>query len=147
MNQQAETTPRLGKLPGARLARYVWAFPCTAIGLVVAGAMWALGARCRVHTGVMEVNFNGALPRVASVLLKAPFAALTLGHVVLARSQVDQDNLRGHERAHVAQYERWGPVFLLAYPLSSVVQLLAGRRPYLDNHFEVQARDAGRAEA
>jgi hypothetical protein len=31
-------------------------------------------------------------------------------------------------------------VFLLAYPLSSFVQLVQGRRPYFDNHFEVQAR-------
>lgn len=128
-----------------QLARYVWASPCTAIGLLAAGAMWAMGARCRVFSGVMEVNFTGALPGIAGVLLKSPFAAVTLGHVVLARSQADQDRLRRHERAHVAQYGRWGPVFLLAYPLSSMIQFLAGRRPYLDNHFEVQARDACRA--
>jgi hypothetical protein len=138
-------TPRRQAADARRLARYVWASPCTAIGLVAASALWALGAQCRVRSGVVEVNFTAPLPGHASVLLKSTFAALTLGHVVLARSQADQDTLRQHERAHVAQYERWGPVFLLAYALSSLIQFLAGRRPYLDNHFEVQARNACRA--
>jgi hypothetical protein len=31
-------------------------------------------------------------------------------------------------------------VFLIAYPLSSLVQVLRGRRGHADNHFEVQAR-------
>jgi hypothetical protein len=41
---------------------------------------------------------------------------------------------------HVAQFERWGLLFLLAYPGESLLQLLRGRRPYLDNRFEVEAR-------
>ena len=45
-----------------------------------------------------------------------------------------------HERVHVEQYERWGPLFFLAYPLSSLWQILHGRSPYWDNHFEIQAR-------
>ena len=69
------------------------------------------------------------------------FSAITFGHVVLAASEQDQNHLRSHERAHVKQYERWGPLFLLAYPAESAMQLLRGRRPYLDNRFEVQARE------
>ena len=37
------------------------------------------------------------------------------------------------------QYERWGPFFLPAYLLSSLVALLLGRDPYLDNRFEREA--------
>ena len=37
------------------------------------------------------------------------------------------------------QYERWGPFFLPAYLLSSLLQLLRGRHPYRENHFERQA--------
>jgi hypothetical protein len=40
---------------------------------------------------------------------------------------------------HVRQYERWGPAFLPAYLLSSLLQLLRGRNPYRENHFERQA--------
>ena len=37
------------------------------------------------------------------------------------------------------QYERWGPFFIPAYLLSSLVQLLRRRDPYLDNRFEREA--------
>jgi hypothetical protein len=40
----------------------------------------------------------------------------------------------------VRQYERWGVVFFLAYPLSSLWQAARGRHYYWDNWFEVQAR-------
>jgi hypothetical protein len=40
---------------------------------------------------------------------------------------------------HVRQYERWGPLFVPAYLLSSLVELLRGRRPYRDNWFEREA--------
>ena len=54
--------------------------------------------------------------------------------------------LRLHEQAHVRQYEMWGPFFFLAYPASSLLQLLRGRSPYHHNHFEVQARAAAGAK-
>ena len=66
--------------------------------------------------------------------------AITLGHVVLGGSEHTLCQLRAHEQEHVRQYERWGVVFFLAYPASSLIQLLRGRHPYWLNHFEVQAR-------
>ena len=57
-------------------------------------------------------------------------------------SSVDRSTLaqlRRHEHVHVRQYERWGPLFIPAYLLSSLVQLLRGRNPYRENHFERQA--------
>ncbi|MDO8964417.1 MAG: hypothetical protein Q7W30_08015 [Coriobacteriia bacterium] len=44
-----------------------------------------------------------------------------------------------HEHVHVRQYERWGPFFLPAYAISSLVQLARGGDPYRDNRFERQA--------
>jgi hypothetical protein len=49
---------------------------------------------------------------------------------------------REHERAHVRQYERFGPLFLPLYAASSLWAALRGGRMYWDNHFERQARDA-----
>jgi hypothetical protein len=69
-----------------------------------------------------------------------PFVAIAFGHVVLGRSPNVLARVHAHEPAHVAQYERSGPVFLLAYPFGGFTQALCGRRPYLDNPFEVQAR-------
>jgi hypothetical protein len=64
---------------------------------------------------------------------------MTLGHVILAVDRSALNELRVHEHVHVRQYERWGPLFVPAYFLSSLLQLLRGRHPYRENHFERQA--------
>jgi len=115
------------------------------IGLVLAGVPCLLGASGRLHSGVLEVAFPDPHHVLAQWLLGLPFAGITLGHVVLAPTHQLQGALRAHERAHVAQYEAWGPMFLIVYPLSSLVQVLRGRRGHADNHFEVQARAMQRA--
>lgn len=66
-------------------------------------------------------------------------SALTLGHVVLGRDAEALHRTRRHERVHVAQYERWGPFFLPAYALASLIAVLSGRRAYRDNAFEREA--------
>jgi hypothetical protein len=120
--------------------KYLWASPCSAIGLVLAGVPCLFGASARLHSGVLEIAFADPRRALARTLLRLPFAGITFGHVVLAPTHELQDALRAHERAHVAQYEAWGPAFLIAYPLSSLVQLMCGRRAHGDNPFEVQAR-------
>ena len=64
---------------------------------------------------------------------------MTLGHVVWGRDQACLDDTRDHERVHVHQYERWGPLFIPAYLLSSLYMKLRGRHPYWDNPFEREA--------
>ncbi len=123
-----------------RLLKYLWASPCSAIGLVLAGLPCLLGASGRLRWGVLEVAFSDPNHALARWLLRLPYAGITFGHVVLAPTHRLQEALRAHERAHVAQYETWGPVFLIVYPLNSLVQVLLGRRAHADNHFEVQAR-------
>jgi hypothetical protein len=97
------------------------------------------GARWRRVGGVLEVA-----PERPGSALTAPlgFVAITFGHVVLGCSAAELQRLRAHEHAHVAQYERWGVVFLAAYPLASLYCWLRGRRAHHDNTFEVQARRA-----
>ena len=64
---------------------------------------------------------------------------MTLGHVVLGRDLMALNFSRAHERIHVRQCERWGPLFLPAYLLASAWLWLRGRDPYLDNPFEREA--------
>ena len=122
--------------------KYIWASPASAVGICAACIANVAGAEVKRVSGVLEVSL---VPRSA-MLCKAvrclPFTAITLGHVVLACSSQDQAALRQHERVHVAQYELWGPLFLLAYPLESLFQWVRGRRAYLDNRFEIAARAA-----
>lgn len=93
-----------------------------------------------MFTGVLEISLRPRSTRVTRALARLPYAAITFGHVVIAQSEECQSLLRTHERVHVAQYEKWGPLFFIAYPMESVLQRLRGKHPYLDNRFEVSAR-------
>lgn len=121
------------------LLDYAWASPGTALGLALGLLAILGGARWSRQQGVIEVALRpAATARPARRLL--PIVAITFGHVVLGRTAADLARLRAHEHAHVAQFERWGPLFLLAYPLASLLALLRSGRPYYDNCFEVEAR-------
>ena len=126
----------------ATAIKYSWASPASAAGVCVACVSAIVGAEIKRVSGVLEVSLaprSAALCKAANCL---PFSAITFGHVVIACSAEKQATLRQHERVHVAQYERWGALFLLAYPLESLYQMLRGRQPYWDNRFEVAARAA-----
>ncbi len=117
-----------------RLAAYGWAAPNTCLGILIGGL---LGGRFRIVGGVIEVQG----PRLAWVLdhLWVPAAALTLGHCVLGQSLDALARTRPHERIHVRQYERWGPLFLPAYLGMSAWLYATGRDGYRDNPFETEA--------
>jgi hypothetical protein len=120
---------------GPRVAlRYLWAAPCTLVGGLAAAPMLLCGARARAVRGVIEVSGGAFMHH------RLPFEAITLGHVVLARTPRAMRRLRRHERVHVRQCERWGPAFFAAYLLAGAWQWLRGRRAYWDNPFEVEAR-------
>lgn len=129
----------------ARVLRYAWAVPYTLLGLLLGGVAVLFGATVRRNHGAIEI-FGG---RVGALLARLPpslaFSAMTLGHVILAVDRSALAQLRRHEHVHVRQYECWGPLFLPAYLLSSLLQLLRGRNPYRENHFERQAYAAAPA--
>ncbi len=123
----------------ARGAAYAWAAPYTVIGLVLGLLVILFGGHARVQQGALE--FGGGKLGSRLSRLRPPFAflAATLGHVVLGLDHPTLAAVRAHEQVHVRQYERWGPLFVPAYLLSSLIELLRGRRPYLDNRFEREA--------
>jgi len=120
--------------------RYVWAAPATALGLVF--ALLALrGGRIALVEGVVEAH--GPLVRWALThlaVVPGGVAAITFGHVVLGRDGDALEWSRAHERVHVAQYERWGLLFLPAYVAASLWAFVRGGDFYLDNAFERAAR-------
>lgn len=118
---------------------YLWASPVTlpAMGLALLARL--TGSRATWHTGVLEVS-DGLLPLVLSrIYPPMSIAAITLGHVVLSQSSAELERTRLHERVHVRQYERWGGFFPLLYLGESLLQLVGGKHPYLDNRFEREA--------
>ena len=126
------------------LLAVVWASPWTLVGLVAGLAAVASGGGMRRAGRVLE--FHGGL--LVWVLRWVPIAggaaAMTLGHCVIARTAADLDRSRDHELVHVAQYERWGPLFVPAYLAASAWLWLRGCDPYLDNPFEEEAYDRER---
>ncbi len=126
-----------------RLLRYVWAGPVSCLGLLLVPLAWLGRGRVRVVDGVLEAS-GGLLDRVLrhAIPLRGGASALTLGHVVLARDAAAADRTRPHERVHVAQCERWGPLFLPAYLAASLVAMLRNGNFYRDNWFERMARRA-----
>ena len=121
------------------LLRYAWAAPYTVLGMALGFVAVLCGGHWRSHRGVIEVSGGGIGRGVSRLPPPLAFSAMTLGHVILAVDRSALAQLRLHEHVHVRQYERWGPLFVPAYLLSSLVQLLRGRNPYLENHFERQA--------
>ena len=126
--------------PDRSIVRYAWAAPCTAVGLVPAALILLSGGIARIHSGVLEIAVQRTARQAAYF-----FCAITLGHVVIGRDERVLEQVRSHELAHVRQYECWGLLFFLAYPASSLYQLLRGRNPYWFNHFEVESRKAERS--
>jgi hypothetical protein len=112
----------------------VWAAPASLIGLLLAPFF----KRRRRIDGLIVCEGASWARR-----LGWPYRAITFGHVVLCVDELDESTFK-HELVHVAQYERWGPLFLPAYMGASLWCLLRGRHIYRDNPFEKAARRAGR---
>ncbi len=119
-----------------RLLRYLWPAPVTAAGLALAGAAALTGGRVEVRDGVVEAC-GGCLSRL---LRGGPLwrggAAMTLGHVILARDAACLDRSRAHELHHVRQFEQWGPLLLPAFWLVGIWLHARGRDPYLHHPME-----------
>lgn len=125
-----------------RMLLYVWVLPASLVGLVWVPLVWWQRGQIRWVDGVLEVT-GGVVSRI--LLRGTPWlrsiAAITLGHVVLGATADDLEWTRAHERVHVRQYERWGPLFIPLYLLAGLWLMIRGRNPYFDNPFEVDARD------
>jgi hypothetical protein len=123
-----------------RLWVYLWVLPTTCVGLLFLVPTWVSGGGARIVEGVIEIHGGAAawfLRRV--VPLAGGASAMTLGHVVIGRSIEALNRTRRHERVHVRQCERWGPLFIPAYLIASAVVWMRGGAPYRDNPFEREA--------
>jgi len=123
-----------------KLAKLLWASPCTIVGIVVAGFPLLAGGKARWSGGALEVTYRESQASSSRLARRLPFSGIVFGHVILAVTREELTRIGPHERVHVQQYEQWGPLFPVAYGLSSCWQFIRGRSPYWNNHFEVQAR-------
>lgn len=118
---------------------YAWASPASLVGICVGTMGLLTGGGYQLRRGALE--FHGGAVAWSLSRLWIPARAMTLGHTILGLSPTDLDVTRDHEHVHVQQYARWGPFFIPAYLMCSLVLWLRGRDPYFDNPFEVEAFD------
>jgi hypothetical protein len=119
---------------------YLWASPVSVPAAALALLARAGGGRIAFRDGVLEASGGLLAPLLRRGYPPLSIAAITLGHVVLAQSVADLERTRIHERAHVRQFERWGPIFPALYLGASLVARMRGGDAYRDNRFEVEAR-------
>ena len=114
-----------------RLFAYLWASPATLLGLIFLPIGWVSGGTVMIVDGVVEIC-GGLITRFLQrgMLVIGSAGAMTLGHVVLGQDERCLISSRLHERVHVAQYERWGPLMLPLYLLFSVMAHLQGGHAY-----------------
>src|SRR5438094_395561 len=118
-------TPKARNL--GRIFVYLWVMPTTLIGLLFFLPALLSGGRARIVDGVIELH-GGVV-------------AFFLRYCTFLRGRDAQllGATRRHERVHVRQCERWGPLFLPAYLIACLIALLHGKRAYMDNMFEREA--------
>jgi len=121
------------------LLTVLWAGPWTLLGLMLGAIAVASGGRMQRVGRVLEFHGGWLRWMLGRVPIDSGAAAMTLGHCVVARTAADLERCRRHELVHVAQYERWGLLFVPAYFACSAWMWLRGYDPYLDNPFEEEA--------
>jgi hypothetical protein len=119
--------------------RYVWAFPNTAIGLVLLPFALLTRGRAQIVDGVLEIYGGFLSSALGYIPIVGGAAAMTLGHVVIARDRRSLMFTRRHERVHVRQCEVWGPAFIPAYFMAALWGLMTGAGGYHGNYFEREA--------
>jgi hypothetical protein len=63
------------------------------------------------------------------------------GHVVLGLDKRSLSATRRHERAHMRQYEVWGPACIPIYLAAGLLGLARGKGVYEGNQFEREAKE------
>ena len=119
----------------------VWACPYSLLGLAIGVTGMLFGGSGRFRDGALE--FYGGITAwcVRRLPTGETTAGITLGHVILGQNGADLEEVGAHERVHICQFERWGPLMGPAYLLASAWMWSLGRRAYRDNPFEVEAYD------
>ena len=121
----------------SRTIGYLWAAPVTLVGIFFAITTKLSGGSVHVREGVVEAIGGFAAWFLRGGRYWKGGAAMTLGHVVLARDADCLARSWSHELVHVRQFETWGPLLLPVYWLIAAWLWLRGFDPYLDHPFEV----------
>ncbi len=122
-----------------RVIRFLWASPCSLLGLIFALVALLGGASIRRYGGTLEVAGGRLGSWINALPSSMRLYAITLGHIIIGPSHDLLRCHRRHEHVHVEQYDRWGILLIPLYFASSLSQYCHGRDPYNENRFEREA--------
>ena len=88
------------------LLKLLWASPCSAVGVLLAGIPLVLGGEAKWSSGALEVTYRRSLANCGKWANELPFRGIVFGHVILAVTGEELRTIGPHERVHVEQYER-----------------------------------------
>jgi hypothetical protein len=149
-NSDQPRATRTTQTNAQRMPRWMyvaWALPVSMLAIFLLPlALWR--AHWRVTGGALEITSPALGWFLRSAWARAlssgsGFAAATIGSVIVAGDEAALAGCRTHERVHVRQCERWGPLFPLAYVAAGLWVALKRRSLrsyYWDNPFEREAR-------
>lgn len=123
----------------SRLLKYLWASPVTIVGLAFAVAAAVSGGHVQIRDGIIEAYGGWLHSWMRGGRLFRGGAAMTLGHVILARDRDCLERSRLHEQVHVHQFERYGPLLPPIYVAIAWWLAWRGYDPHLDHPFEQEA--------
>jgi hypothetical protein len=140
------TDDRIWPPPGRlRQAAFIWSLPLGALGVLGALLFRLLGwGQLRLSDGALEIIARGPLARW---MANNHWAAFTLGWTIIYWQEefANHPSIRRHEREHIRQFLRFGPLMAVLYPLAGLLAAVGGGHFYRDNPFEKAARDAARS--
>lgn len=119
-----------------RALRMLWTLPNTLIGLVLGFLSFAWPRWD--ERGALVFESEQGFRKLHS---KRGYAAITFGNAIITNPNPGVRLMR-HELAHVRQYEKWGPFYVLVYGFYWLKLSLEGKDGYWDNPFEQEAREA-----
>lgn len=123
-------------------SKYLWALPISCVGILFLPFVLSSGGTVSFVSGIIEAEGGILAPILSRICSCFPIDAITVGHVILGCSRESIIRCRVHERIHVRQFERWGPIFPFLYLASSAIAIMRGRDPYRSNIFEQEAFSA-----
>jgi hypothetical protein len=124
-----------------RFLGYIWAFPVTVVGVGLAILAGLSGGDVHLRGGIIEASGGRLHGLLRGGRIFRGGAAMTLGHVILARDAACLELSRRHEQAHVRQFERWGLLLPPVYCVLAWWLAMRGYDPHLDHPFETEAYD------
>jgi len=129
------------------LIGFIWALPITLLAFIFyVGPLWALGKYKQTGWNEVafiwriEVNDNTWFDRILARLWRG-WAGHALGNIVVLKSTATEKTVV-HEKEHVKQMMKLGPLHLVIYGLIYLVGrfVLSNVDGYRDNIFEIDAR-------